>query len=50
MIKIAALKTKEGSDLSGLAADGWRRMLAPNCYGTSNIDWRRTFANVIKKI
>ena len=49
MVKEAALKTKGGSGLSGLDADGWRKILVSKSYGTINADLR-AFANVIKKI
>ena len=32
-----------------LDVDGWRNILLPNSYGTSNTDLRKAFANVIKK-
>jgi len=50
LIKKAALRTKGGSGPSGLDADGWRRILASNNYGTVNIDLRRSFARVIQKL
>ena len=50
MVKEAALKTKGGSGLSGLDADGWRKILESKSYGTINTDLRRAFANFIKKM
>ena len=50
MVKEAALKTKVGSGLSGLDADGWRKILVSKSYGTTNADLRIAFADVIKKI
>ena len=50
MVKEAALKTKGGSGLSGLDADGWRKILVSKSYGTINTDLRRAFANFIKKM
>ena len=50
MVKRAALKTKGGSGPSGLDADGWRKILASNNYGTVNTDLRKAFAEVIKTI
>ena len=50
MVKRAALKTKGGSGPSGLDADGWRKILASNNYGTVNTDLRKAFAEVIKII
>ena len=31
-------------------ADGWRRILASNSFGTANSDLREAFANVVKKL
>ena len=50
MVKEVALKTKGGCGPSGLDADGWRKILVSKSYGTINIDLRRAFVNVIKKI
>ena len=47
MVKQAAIKTKGGS---GLDTDGWRRILASNSYGNTNVDFRRAFAEMIKKL
>ena len=50
MVKKAALHTKGGSGPSGLDADGWRRILASNQYGTLNVDLRRAFSEDIKML
>lgn len=50
MIKIAAIKTKEGSGPPGLDVDEWRKILLSNSYVTTNADLRKAFANVVKKI
>ena len=50
MVKEAALNTKGGSAPSGLDADGWKKIFVSKSYGTINVDLRRAFANVIKKI
>ena len=50
LVNGATLKTRGGSAPSDLDADGWRRLLASNSYGTVNIDLRKTFPEVIKKI
>lgn len=50
LIKRAALKTKGGSGPSEMDADGWRRINASNHCGKVNIDLRRAFADMIKKI
>jgi len=50
MVKQACLKTKGGSGPSGLDADGWRRILASNKFGTTNVDLRKAVANMIKKM
>ena len=49
LIRRAAIKTKEGSGPSGMDADGWRRILASNSFGMANSDFRKAFANVVKK-
>ena len=50
MVKQAAIKTNGGSGPSGLDADGWRRIIASNSYGNTNVDLRRAFAEMIKKL
>ena len=50
MVKEAALKTKGGAGPSGLDANGWRKILVSKTYRTINVDLRKAFANVIKKI
>ena len=49
LVERAALKTKQSSGQSGLDADGWRRVLAFNSYGTVNSDFRKVFAEFIKR-
>ena len=46
MVKEEALKAKGGSGPSGLDADGWRKLLVSNNYGTINADLGRAFARV----
>ena len=48
MKRKAAIRTKEGPDHSSMDADGWRRILASNNFGTSSIDFRKAFANVVQ--
>ena len=48
MVKQAAIKTKGGSVPSGMDADGWRRTMASNHYGTVSSDLRKAFAEMIK--
>ena len=31
-------------------AEGWRRILAPNSFGVSSSDLRKTFANIVQKL
>ena len=50
MIRKAAIGTKGDSGSSGMNVDGWRRILASNNFGTSSIDLRKTFANVVQKL
>ena len=50
IVKRAALKTKGRSGPSGLDADGWRKILASNNYGTVNTDLRKALTEVIKSI
>ena len=50
MVKVAALKTKGGSGPSKLDADRWRKIFVSKSYGIINVDLRRAFASVIKKI
>ena len=50
MVKQAAIKTKDGSGPSGMDADGWRRIMASNHYGTVSSDLRKAFAEMIKKL
>ena len=50
MVKEAVRKTRGGSGLSGLYADGQRKILVSQGYGTINADLRKEFVNVIKEI
>ena len=50
MIRKAAIGTKGDSGPSGMDANGWRRILASNNFGTSSIDLRKTFENVVQKL
>ena len=50
MIRKAAVRTKGSSGASGMDADGWRRILASNDFGTSGSDLRIVFANVVQKM
>ena len=50
MIRKASIRTKGGTGRSGLDANGWRSILAPNSFGTSSSDLRKTFANVVQKL
>ena len=50
MIRKVSIRTKGGSGPSGMAVDGWRRILASNNFGTSSSDLRKTFANVVQKL
>lgn len=50
LVKFEALKARGGSAALGLNADGWRRILDCNSYGTVNMDLRKYFAKTIKKI
>ena len=48
--KKAALRTKGGSGLSGMNADGWLRILAYNNFGASSSHPRKAFANLVQKV
>ena len=50
MVLRAASITKGGSDSSGLDADGWRRILTSNSFGTASSDLRKSVADFIKKL
>ena len=50
MIRKPAVRTKGGSGASGMDADGWRRFLASNDFGTLDSDLRIVFANVVQKM
>ena len=49
-VKKAILKTKGAAGPSGLDADGWKRILTSNQFGSSSNDLCKTFAEVIKKL
>ena len=44
------INTKEGSAPSGLDADGWRRILASNCFGDSSPDLCKVIASFTRKL
>jgi len=46
----AAMTTRGGSGPSGLDAEGWRRILTSNSFGTSSSDLRKAIAEFIKKL
>ena len=50
MIRKAAMKTRGGSDPSGLDADGWKRILLSKNFGESYSDLCQTLAKVTKKL
>jgi len=50
MVLNAVQLTKGGSRLSGMDADGWRKILISRVYGETGNDVRRSFANSIKKM
>ena len=50
MVLRAASITKGGSGPSGLDADGWRRILTSNSFGTASSDLRKSVADFIKKL
>ena len=50
MVLKAESITKGGSGPSGLDADGWRRMLISNSFGTASSDLRKSIADFIKKL
>ena len=49
-VKKAILKTKGAAGPFGLDADGWKRILTSNQFGSSSNDLCKTFAEVIKKM
>ena len=49
-VRQAAINTKEGCGRSGLDADGWRRILASNCFGDSSADLFRATASITRKL
>ena len=50
MVLRAASITKGGSGSSGLDADGWRRILTSNSFGTASSDLRKSVVDFIKKL
>ena len=50
MVLRAASITKGGSGSSGLDADGWRRILTSNSFGTASSDLLKSVADFIKKL
>ena len=50
MVLRAASITKGGSGSSGLDADGWRRILTSNSFGTALSDLLKSVADFIKKL
>ena len=50
LIRRPAINTKGDSGLSGMDVDGWRRIIPWNSFGTANIDLRKVFANLVKKL
>ena len=50
LIKKEAIRTKEGSDSSGLDADGWQRIMISSCFGTATSDLRKASAELVKNL
>ena len=50
MVLRATSITKGGSSPSGLDADGWRRMLTSNSFGTASSNLRKSIADFTKKL
>lgn len=50
LVRKAAIRTKGGSGPSGLDADGWRRIITSNAFGTCASDLRKAIADFIKYI
>ena len=46
----AATRTKAGSGLSGLDADGWRRVIVSARFGTATLDLHKAIAELIKNL
>ena len=46
----AALKTKGGSGLLGMDADGWKRILTSRQFAESSTELCTTIANMVKKL
>ena len=49
-VKKAMLQNKGAAGPSGLDADGWKRILTSNQFGSNSNDFCKTFAEVIKKL
>lgn len=49
-VKTAANQTRGGSGPSGMDADGWKRILTSNSFGTHGSDLRKAIADVCKKL
>ena len=49
-VRKAAIRTKAGSDPSGLDADGWRKMLTSKVFSSCTSDLRKAIADFIKHI
>ena len=47
---IDAIRAKGVSGRSGMDANGWRRILSSNNFGTSSSDLRKAFANVVQTL
>ena len=50
LVRKAAIRTKGGSSLSGLDANGWRKMLTSKVFGICTSDLRKAIADFIKHI
>ena len=48
LLRRATIKIKGSSGPFGMDADGWRRILASNSFGTANSNLPKTFANIFK--
>ena len=50
MIRKTAIRTTGGAGPSNMDADGWRRILVSNNFGTSSSNLRKAFANGVQKL
>ena len=50
LVRKAAIRTKGGFSLSGLDADGWRKILISEVFGRCTSDLRKAIADFIKHI